>query len=296
MKDKFIETLLTIMEGDSDVVFLTADLGFMSLEPLFERFPDRTFNVGIGEANMINMAGGLAKSGKKVFCYSMVPFIVHRSLEQVKIQLACSAYGNIALIGVGAGFTYGPQGSSHHAIEDIGVMRSIPGVKIEAPGTPEEIEEVLKRFVLVGQATYIRIGWSSNNCTQSEIDEINKEKSDTLVLTYGSALGCAVKGIMDAKLPVNLASLCHLIPLDEGVLLAKMKGYKKVFLIEPNIEAGGIVEKLKSLLFDNQLNVEFKHINFLPSYTKIAGNKVFYEDLNGQSPVKISEFLRSHVS
>lgn len=295
MKKTFVETLDLLLTKNEELIFLTADLGFMAFEPLFEKYPKRFLNVGISEANMINIAGGLARKGKKVICYSMIPFIIHRCLEQLKIQLACSQDLSITIIGAGSGFTYGPQGSSHHAIEDIGIMRSIPGIEIYAPGTPEEIFQALNDTVTSKPcASYIRLGWTSNQIEELAINQINNKESKTLVISYGSALGCTVTGC--EKLPVNILSLFKL----SGNLWSEIKAdiikYQNIILIEPNVEKGGVAEYLMAKFFKDKVQVNFESINFDFEYAKLSASKSHYEHINGQSPESIKKKVEELIN
>lgn len=128
MRIAFVKSLFEVMAEHDDAYLLTGDLGFMAFEPLSEKYGKRFVNVGLCEANMIGLASGLSRAGKLPFCYSMVPFITMRCLEQIRVHLSMGRQG-IVLIGVGAGYGYGKQGSSHHAIEDIGIMNSLPGLR-----------------------------------------------------------------------------------------------------------------------------------------------------------------------
>lgn len=292
MKASLVSTLIDAMNLNEKIVFLTADLGFMSLEPLFEKFPERVFNVGISEANMINMAGGLARSGKIVFCYSMIPFIVHRCLEQVKLQLCCSDSCQIALLGVGAGFTYGPQGSSHHAIEDVGIVRSLPNIDIYAPGTAEGVKASIDNFLKKGSSCYIRLGWSTNNIQGPEIQSLNEKKERNLVISYGSSVGCVYKAMSRSKIAANFLVLNQIKPLSDDEIVDKISGYSKVLFVEPNVKNGGVVQYLEALAYRKKLEVKLHAVNFDFEYAKVAGSKSFYEDVNNQSPEKLESIMR----
>ncbi|MDD1710181.1 MAG: transketolase, partial [Methanoregulaceae archaeon] len=132
IRDAFFDELYTIAEQDRNVVFLTADMGAFSLERFRRDFPDRFINVGIAEQNLVSVAAGLALAGKRVFIYAIIPFITLRCLEQIKVDL-CVMKLPVAIIGSGAGFTYSSDGPTHHAIEDVSIMRALPGMTIYNP-------------------------------------------------------------------------------------------------------------------------------------------------------------------
>src|ERR1044071_7254868 len=132
MRKAFLTALAEIAERDPRVVLLTGDLGFMAMEPFRERFPERFFNVGVAEQNMVGVATGLAEAGFIPFVYSIMPFAVLRPYEFIRngpIQHQLP----VLIVGVGGGFEYGHNGLSHYGLEDIAVMRVQPGISVFAP-------------------------------------------------------------------------------------------------------------------------------------------------------------------
>ena len=133
MRDTFVRTLIEIAKADKDVHLLTGDLGFGVLKPYWEQLPEQFTNVGIAEQNMTGIAAGMALSGKKVFTYSIGNFPTLRCLEQ--IRNVCAYHdANVKIVCVGGGFVYGSLGMSHHATEDLAIMRALPSMVVMAPG------------------------------------------------------------------------------------------------------------------------------------------------------------------
>ena len=133
MRAAFIETLTELAAGDSRIMLLTGDLGYMALEPFIEKHPDRFFNVGVAEQNMVGVATGLAEAGFIPFVYSITPFAVLRPYEFIRngpIQHQLP----VRIVGVGGGMEYGQNGLSHYGLEDVAVMRAQPAISIIAPG------------------------------------------------------------------------------------------------------------------------------------------------------------------
>ena len=141
MRTTFINTLLELADEDDRIYLLCGDLGYSVLEPFFERFPDRFINVGVAEQNMIGIAAGLAQSGYVVFCYSIANFPTLRCLEQIRNDV-CYHDCNVNIVSVGGGVAYGAQGYSHHAVEDLAVMRALPNMVVAAPGDPLEVRSL----------------------------------------------------------------------------------------------------------------------------------------------------------
>ncbi|HKC65029.1 MAG TPA: hypothetical protein VKB86_15410, partial [Pyrinomonadaceae bacterium] len=125
MRTAFIESLCEMAERNERVWLLSGDLGYSVLERFAEKFPQRFVNVGVAEQNMIGIAAGLAMSGQVVFTYSIANFPVMRCLEQIRNDV-CSHNLNVKIVAVGGGLAYGPAGYTHHALEDLAVMRAMP--------------------------------------------------------------------------------------------------------------------------------------------------------------------------
>jgi transketolase len=302
MKNALVETLESILGSDTSTYLLTADLGFMALEPLLEKYPDRCINVGIAEANMIGIAGGLARAGKTVYCYSMIPFITLRCLEQVRLQLA-KAQLNIKLIGVGAGYTYGVQGSSHHATEDIGLIRALPGIAIVCPGTAVEMNKCLMESHKKPGPFYIRIGWPTHPFEEDDlaIDDISEPRlingsgdAKHILLSYGPSLGssfAAVNLLKQREKHVDLYSLASLRPINWD-RLNKIIENKSIGFIEPNCKEGGFAEALALEVVSKNIPIQkLVHLNYRSDYFQVAGSNKFLEEKNNMHPEGISDFL-----
>ncbi len=157
MRTTFVETLKELARQDERIFLLSADMGYSVFETFREEFPDRFLNTGIAEQNTIGIAAGLAARGKIVFVYSIIPFVTMRCFEQIRLDLAYNK-SNVKIVGVGAGFTYGSLGSSHHALEDISLMRSLPNMTVLCPGDPVEARELIKQSCEHTGPVYIRLG------------------------------------------------------------------------------------------------------------------------------------------
>src|SRR5947208_6407398 len=127
MRAAFAQTVCSLAANDPRVLLLTGDLGYMALEPFAQRFPDRFFNVGVAEQNMVGLATGLAEAGMVPFCYSIVTFASLRPYEFIRNGPVLHQLP-VRIVGVGGGFEYGTAGPTHHGLEDIGVMRLQPGL------------------------------------------------------------------------------------------------------------------------------------------------------------------------
>jgi len=157
MRDAFVRTVLTMAKADPRIVLLTGDLGFGVLTPFWEALPNQFINTGIAEQNMTSAAAGMAMAGKTVVTYSIGNFPTSRCLEQIRND--CAYHGtNVKIVCVGGGFTYGALGMSHHATEDIAMMRALPDVTVFAPGDAAEAEGATKAMLQQPGTCYLRLG------------------------------------------------------------------------------------------------------------------------------------------
>jgi transketolase len=157
MRGTFVRTLVELAEGDARIVLLTADLGFTVIEPFAERFPERFFNVGVAEQNMVGIATGLAEAGYVPYVYSIATFAALRPYEFIRNGPVHQRLP-VRVVGVGGGFDYGTNGPSHHALEDLSLMRAQPGLAVIAPADFEQARSALLAAHELPGPVYFRLG------------------------------------------------------------------------------------------------------------------------------------------
>ena len=157
MRNAVINEIERMAESDGRIAVMTADLGYSVLESFAARFPDRFYNVGISEQLMASAAAGIALSGCVVFTYSIGNFATLRCIEQIRNDI-CYHDANVKIIAVGGGFSYGQLGMSHHATEDIAMLRALPNMHVLAPADPEEALAAVRYAVGTEGPFYIRSG------------------------------------------------------------------------------------------------------------------------------------------
>ena len=157
MRNAFAKQIEILAENDPRVVLLMGDIGNRMFNQFQAKFPNRFFNAGIAEANMITMAAGMAAEGLRPYCYTIAPFVTSRAYEQIKLDLGYH-HLPVVLIGTGAGLSYASLGATHHSLEDVGIMRTVPGIQILSPGDSLELEALLDMSLSFSNPSYIRIG------------------------------------------------------------------------------------------------------------------------------------------
>lgn len=249
MRTAFIEELVRLAEVDKDIWLLNADLGYSVLEVFRDRFPDRYLNVGVAEQNMIGIAAGLAMSGFKVFVYSIGNFPTQRCLEQIRVDV-CYHNAHVIVAAVGGGFSYGSQGYTHHAIEDLAVMRSLPKMRVAAPADPHETRVLLGELARTPGPGYLRLGRAGepdlHGKPLSEVPTgpvLMREGSDIAILATGNVVGEAIKAceiLAGQGVGARILSLPMLKPLAEQALWEAVSSYRAVITVEEHSLIGGL--------------------------------------------------------
>jgi transketolase len=156
MRDRFIQTLSTLAETNPNLFLITGDLGFGVFDEFRRVHPDRFLNAGVAEQSMTGIATGMALEGKIVCTYSIANFPTLRCLEQIRND-ACYHRADVKVVSVGGGFSYGPLGISHHATEDLAILRSLPDITVYTPCGLWETEEVTKLMISRPGTCYLRL-------------------------------------------------------------------------------------------------------------------------------------------
>src|SRR5262249_35500263 len=192
MRQAFATTLAELAAGDPRVLLLTGDLGYLALEPFADRFPDRFLNAGVAEQNMVGLATGLAEAGYLPFVYSIVTFASLRPYEFIRNGPVLHQLP-VRIVGVGGGFEYGTAGSSHHGLEDVGVMRIQPGLTSIPPADAQQTRTALAATYDLPGPVYYRLG-KDDKTTVPGLDgrfvlgeaQVIGDGCDLLIVTMGS--------------------------------------------------------------------------------------------------------------
>jgi len=278
MRFVFVKELIKYAKKKRNVYLITSDLGYRAFEEFVNLFPKRFINVGVSENNMIGIAAGMAARGKKVFVYSILPFVVFRSLEQIRNNILHNDL-DVNIIGAGGGFSYNVQGISHNTSEDISVIRSLPNLSIHNPGSRFEAEFIVKQMFKSKKPSFARLGKAPNK--DFYLRKINKI-NDT-ILTKGKQLTIFTTGnilenvynsvkILNRKgYKIKLISIPTLKPISENFILNNINT-KNVLTIEENVSIGGLGSLIADIILKSKKN---RKINFNSlSLEDIIHNKI----------------------
>ncbi|MGS4666363.1 transketolase family protein [Citrobacter farmeri] len=245
-----VQAFIDAVENGVDLVPVVADsTSTAKIGPFIKRFPDRLVNVGIAEQSMVGTAAGLALGGKVAVTCNAAPFLISRANEQIKVDV-CYNNTNVKLFGLNAGASYGPLASTHHAIDDIAIMRGFGNIQIFAPSSPRECRQVINYALSYKGPVYIRMDGKALPELHDENYHfvpgavVTLREGDSLALV---ATGSTVHEIVDAAalladsgIQATVVSVPSIRPCDTQALLAAVKGCKAMITVEEHNINGGL--------------------------------------------------------
>src|SRR3989344_1761168 len=249
MRSGIIKEIHNLMRKDKNIYFLTGDLGYHVLEEMQEEFPKRVINMGVAEQNMIGVACGLAKSGKKVYAYSIIPFITMRCYEQIRDDV-CYNNADVTLLGVGSGLSYGILSATHFALEDVAIIRALPNISIFSPA--DEIEAVLgvKELYKQKKPVYFRIGKKEEPIIYDKPYDLQigkgnvlTEGSDIAIISTGTIMSEVLKAaelLQKKDIKATVINIHTIKPIDKDLIIQEAKFKKHVFVVEEHGTIGGL--------------------------------------------------------
>jgi len=259
MKVEVARTLEKLARRNKKLFFLTGDLGYNAFENLQAVLKDRFINAGIAEQNMVDVAAGMSKMGMDAWVYSISPFLVLKTTEQIRNSL-CHTNLPVKLVGNGGGYGYGIMGESHHMLEDISILSSFPNIKIFVPAFSEDVEPIMEKMEKIKSPSYLRL----NNVPKTNI-KLNSYKSIRRISKGNKitaiVLGTLVHNSLEAVKKLNKNGIVDLwsvteIPIINYLPLIKsVKESKKLIIIEEHTNNGGIGEKILSKMELENINI-----------------------------------------
>lgn len=304
MRNAFIKTLTELAADDARIMFITGDLGFGVIEEFQQRFPKQFVNAGVAEQNMTGLAAGLALSGKIVFTYSIGNFPTLRCFEQIRNDV-CYHHLNVNIVTVGGGFAYGALGSSHHATEDLAVMRALPGMTVIAPGDPVETTLATRAAVNINGPCYLRLSRSNDPIVHPSPPafEIGKavqlrEGHDLTLISTGGMLPITMKVadlLSDRGVQARALSMHTVKPIDEEAILRAGKETPLVVTIEEHQIGGGLGGAVAEVLLESDLpeKPRLKRIGLNDTFATVIGSQDFLRAQHGLSAEKIVQTILS---
>ncbi|MFC2057182.1 transketolase family protein [Chloroflexota bacterium] len=292
MRTAFIEALVDLARDDSSIFLLVGDLGYSVVEPFIEEYPDRFINCGVAEQNMTGIATGLALSGKIVFNYSIANFTTMRCLEQIRNDV-CYHNANVKIVTVGGGLSYGTLGMTHHATEDLAIMRALPNMTVVAPGDPVEAKLATRAIVARPGPCYLRLGKAGEPVIHKEPPDFQigrainvRGGNDITLISTGGMLDNTFKAAEELArqgLQTRVLSMHTVKPLDTEAVLDAARETGCIMTIEEHSFIGGLGSAVTEFLAESTIHIPFKRLGIGDSFCLDVGNQEYLREIHSLS-------------
>jgi transketolase len=277
MRTAFINELILQARQHPEIFLVVGDLGFSVVEPFSEEFPDRYLNAGVAEQNMTGVAAGLASEGYHVFTYSIGNFPTLRCFEQIRNDVAYHRLP-VTVVSVGAGFAYGNLGYSHHAVQDIGILRTLPEMTILSPADPGEVRESMRWLAEHPCPSYLRLGKAGEpelhqtcGLAQGPL-KIIEGKSDCALVATGSILKVALSAahkLAEQGVFISVFSCPWLQPV-AAEFFQPLDRFQQLVVVEEHLAAGGLASLLRE-----HLSIQIHSLAVPPNALALVGSQEF---------------------
>ena len=266
LRDAFFTQVSKEAERNKNIVIITNDMEVFALEDFKKNNPDRYINAGVAEQNMINIAAGLAATGKIPVVFGISPFLIFRCFEQIKMNI-CSMDLPVIIAGVGTGLSFSYDGPTHHGTSDLSCVRSLPEMNIFSPSDPGTATISAKLALKSKRPTYCRIDKGlysriTNNhdsfALKNGWKEIKKKQQINIISNSFMLEKCleVVSSLEKEKIKIGLVDLFKVKPLETNTLIKFIKSSKLIITIEEHSLDGGIGSIIAELILDYSLNTK----------------------------------------
>jgi transketolase len=291
MRTAFIEALTELAADDPRITLVVGDLGFGVVADFAKRFPRQYLNVGVAEQNMTGVAAGMAMAGRIVFTYSIANFPTLRCLEQIRSDV-CYHATNVVVVAVGGGLSYGALGMSHHATEDIAILRSLPQMTVIAPGDPVETKAAVEAAAAGIGPVYLRLGRAGEPLVHQEpidwrLGEALTVRSgdDVTLISTGAMLHTATQAadaLAADGISVGVLSMHTVKPLDTEAILESARRTQRIVTLEEHSLLGGLGSAVAEALCEADVrNVRFQRIGLPSEFSRHIGSQEYLQRVYG---------------
>ena len=311
MRDAIIPAVLAEMHKDPSIYFLTADLGAPSLDQLRREFPDRFVNVGIAEQNLINVGTGLALEGCRVFVFGIAPFVSMRCFEQIRNNLSLLSQTrpvNVNILSVGAGFSYEVSGPTHHALEDLALMRALPNLEVFSPSDWVTARAFVPYALSRQTPKYLRLDGKPLPGIYPDGHVFDFHKGFD-VLQPGQRVGIVSTGCLtqlamelcenspEWRNRVGLIDLFMIQPTNETALKDQMRNYQHIVTLEEGfVGKGGLDSLVNRLVIQDRHQATVDSLGVPPHYLFEPGSRAFLRQACGIAPAAIRRTVEQYLN
>ena len=304
MRDTFVASLLEIAKRDPRVVLMTGDLGFGVLTKFSETLPKQYVNVGVAEQNLTGLATGLAHSGHIVFTYSIANFPTLRCLEQIRND-ACYHDANVKVVAIGGGFSYGALGISHHATEDLSIMRALPAMTVFSPADLAEAAAATRFAYETPGTCYLRLDKSNvaAGAGAAEIVQgtarVLRMGADATIIGTGGVLQEAMQAAASLAadgIECTVLSMHTIKPIDRDAIVTACRTTPALVTLEEHTLDGGLGSAVAEVCMDAGVTpLAFRRIGLSGGFASIVGSQTYLRTRYGLDAASVADAVRSAV-
>lgn len=304
MRNAFADEVTQLAKIDPRVMLLSGDIGNKLFDPFKKVDSKRFLNCGIAEGNMMSVAAGLALNGLRPVVYTITPFTTTRCFEQIRVDV-CYHEAPVIIVGTGSGLSYAELGPTHHSLEDLAIMRSLPGMQVIAPCDATEMRLALRAALNSSKPTYIRIGKKGELAIHNT--DISYEIGKAITVRKGSdililASGTLMPNVLDAAdslenkgLSSQIASFHTIKPLDIEYLKQNLNGFKAIVTIEEHSKSGGLGGAVAEYLSPLSSHPRHLRLGTEDEFMHEMGDQKYAQKKYGLDPIGIAEQINLFV-
>ena len=267
LRDAFFGEVARLAERDSDVVIVTNDMDVYAIRQFKEKFPERFIDVGVAEQNLINVAAGLASTGKKVIVFGILSFLTTRCYEQIKLNI-CGMKLPVIIVGIGPGISFSVDGPTHHSTSDIGALRLIPELQIFNPSDSVTAKKSAQLSLNFDKPTLVRIDkgifHQPFDCENGMVDGMVSHKSEIRnLIVYTGTVTKTVEEVYESLQATNsswgILEVVQISPIPDS-LIKILDQAINIIVIEENSQIGGLFSILAEDTVIRNRSINFSHI------------------------------------
>lgn len=307
MRNAFADEITALASTDPSIVLLSGDIG----NRLFDRFkeigPDRFYNCGVAEQNMVGVAAGMAMCGLRPVAYTITPFVTYRVIEQIRDDL-CYHHLPVVLVGTGSGLRYASLGATHHSLEEMAMLRTLPGMTVLAPADALELRACLRDALKLAGPVYMRIGKKGEPVLHGQQPErgigchfVLREGDDVCILATGVVAANALEAAqqLSAKgISARVVSVPTVKPLDEALLQRSFDAFELVASVEEHGLIGGFGAAVAEWYADRETPPPGRllRIATTDAFMHVAGETEYAQEYLGISAHAIARRIEQRLS
>jgi transketolase len=297
MRRQFVDALVELAREDERIVLLTGDLGFAALEPFAEAYPDRFFNAGVAEQNMMGVATGLAEAGFTPYAYSISTFASMRGYEFIRNGAVLHDLP-VRVVGIGEGVDYGHNGMTHYALEDLALMRAQPGLAVVAPVDSAQVGPALRAVQELDGPAYLRLSKLSVSVpgvgADFTIGRANRlsEGADVTIVATGTMVETAVESarLLEAEgISAGVTAVPSLRPEPTDDLVRALAGAPLALSVEAHYVTGGLGSLVAEVIADHGISCRLLRAGARVVPLGISGDREFMHERIGLTPSRLVE-------